>query len=407
MSIHLLPLFIPLLFILVFLEWKHDMEERKETGKASFNFQSSLTNISFGMIERVFDVFFFLALMGLFNYISANFGLFTFSKSSVLSWLACFVLLDFVIYWFHRSGHTINLLWGAHVTHHQCEEFNLTVAFRNSIFPHIFRSVYMLILPFLGFSGEMVIICLTISGIWQFGIHTKHIKKLGFLEWFMMTPSHHRVHHGRNPLYIDKNFGGSLIIWDRLFGTFQEEIEEVDFGITDKKSYNNPLEAMTHVWTDILFVAKGKKSFREQFAIWFQTPARFYSENEAKLATKKSAIQIKEANPRLKKYQLLHISVIAGLLLYFLVFVEFFTGLEKGLTIAFIVVSVINITMLSSNSELVKSIEKYRLLSMLMIPLIVKSGLLFIIAGVVVLCSIRRELARTDVYMASLRNQFA
>lgn len=394
MSIHLLPLFIPILFVLVFIEWRHDMAKRKETGEASFNFQSSLTNISFGMIERIFDVFFFLALMGVFNYISSSFGLLSIPNTSILGWISCFILLDFVIYWFHRSGHTVNLLWGAHVTHHQCEEFNLTVAFRNNIFPHIFRSVFMLILPFLGFSGEMVIICLTISGIWQFAIHTKYIKKLGFLEWFMMTPSHHRVHHGRNSLYIDKNFGGAFIIWDRLFGTFQEEIEEVEYGITDRKSYNNPLEAMTHVWTDILFVAKGKKSIVEQLRLWFQTPERFYSENEAKLSTKKSSLQMREAPFQLKRYQLLHMSLMAGLLLYFLVFVEFLTVFETALTIVFIVISVLNIAMLSSNSDVIKAVEKYRLLSMLIIPLILKSGLLFVIAGVVVILSMKSELSK-------------
>ena len=399
MELHLLPLFIPILFLLVYLEWRHDNEERKVTGEKNYNLSSSITNISFGMIERVFDVFFFLGLIFVFNFIESSIGLFNIQLNSVLPWILCFLILDFVIYWFHRSGHMINILWGAHVTHHQCEEFNLTVAFRNSVFPHIFRSVYMLILPVLGFPGEMIIICLTISGIWQFCIHTKHINRLGFLERFMMTPSHHRVHHGRNPLYIDKNFGGFLIIWDKLFGTFQEEVEEVQFGITEQVEHNNPLVAMTHVWKDILKVSSTKKSFLQRIKLWFQTPGAFYEENMTVLDKSKELAFAKRPNKRVQKYQVLHLSVTAAILLYFLVYVEYFSAIGMATCIIFIVVSVINISLLPTNKDWVRKLERYRLLSFVLLPLLFKSGVLFILGGVIVLCSMRRNLMKelTDV----------
>ena len=393
MSIHLLPLFIPLLFLLVYLEWRHDVNERKETGQSNFDFQSSLTNISFGMIERIFDVFFFLGLIAVFNYIQSAVGLFDIQINHVFAWISCFFLLDFIIYWFHRSGHTINLLWGAHVTHHQCEQFNLTVAFRNSIFPHIFRSFYMLILPILGFPGEMIIICLTVSGIWQFCIHTKHINKLGILEKFMMTPSHHRVHHGKNPIYIDKNFGGFFIIWDRIFGTFQEEIGEVEFGITSYVQHNNALIAMTHVWKDIAHISSQKKNIFSAIKLWFQSPYRFYTDIEEQLNLTTKEVKKKQAvSARTKKYQFFHIVIIAFLLMHLLVFIEFYNPVEKFFSMSFIVFSVLNVSLLYAQNSLVQSLEKYRLLGFILIPLLLQSGILFIIGGVIVLCSIRREL---------------
>jgi sterol desaturase/sphingolipid hydroxylase (fatty acid hydroxylase superfamily) len=398
MNIHILPLFIPLLFLLVYLEWMHDIKESRESGKKNFKFQSSITNITFGILERIFDVFFFFAVVAVFNLVKEKIGIFSIEFHHVFAWLTCFVFLDFIIYCFHRSGHTINLLWGAHVTHHQCEEFNLTVAFRNSIFPHIFRAFYMLILPILGFPGEMIIICLAISGLWQFCIHTKHINKLGILEKFMMTPSHHRVHHGKNPMYIDKNFGGFFIIWDRLFGTFQEEIEEVEFGITDEVQHNNALVAMTHVWKDIIKISSGKNSFLARCTLWFQSPSQFYKDNELMLKTTTSQ-KSKKRNVSKKtiKYQVLHMIIVTLSMMHFLVYVEFYTPLLKVFAILFILVSVVNVSLLYTNNSYVRQIENYRLIVYMLVPILLKSSILFMIGGIVIIVSFRLKWGHTKL----------
>ncbi len=271
-QVDLLPLFIPVLFLFVFLEWRKTRKKQKGT----FKFESTVLNISFGLIERVFEVYFFFGVFLAYKFVEQNFGLLEISLSSIPMWIVCMFALDFVIYWYHRTGHTVSFFWAAHVVHHQCEEFNLTVAFRNGIFPHIFRSFYILVLPFLGFPAEMILVCLGISGLWQFFIHTTTVNKMGVLENFMMTPSLHRVHHASNEKYLDKNFGGMFIIWDRLLGTYQIEEEPVQFGIVKPVNTFSLWKAYTHVWEDLFYAAKERKSIKEFMQVWFGKPADVY-----------------------------------------------------------------------------------------------------------------------------------
>ena len=147
-------------------------------------------------------------------------------------WTALLFAEDFMFYWLHRVDHYCRLFWAVHVTHHSSEEFNLTVGFRSSVFQPLYRFIWFIPLPLLGFKGEDVMLMYAITQIYGILIHTQYVKKLGPLEWFMSTPSHHRVHHGKNIKYLDKNMGMIFIFWDRLFGTFQEEEEEVEFGLT-------------------------------------------------------------------------------------------------------------------------------------------------------------------------------
>ncbi len=273
-QIDLLPLFIPVLFLFIFFEWRKTKKKNKE----SFRFESTVLNISFGLIERIFEVYFFLNVFFAYKFINNNFSLIDISTSSVLSWIICLFALDFVIYWYHRLGHTVSFLWAAHVVHHQCEEFNLTVAFRNGIFPHIFRSIFMVSLPLIGFPAEMILISLAISGIWQFFIHTTTIKKLGILEEFMMTPSLHRVHHASNEKYLDKNFGGMFIIWDRMLGTYCKEEETVKFGIVKPVNTFNLWKAYTHVWEDLFKASISTNSIKQALQVWLDKPGNVYEQ---------------------------------------------------------------------------------------------------------------------------------
>ncbi len=147
---------------------------------------------------------------------------------------------DFVFYWFHRSLHSSRLLWASHVPHHSSEHFNLSAAFRQTWAP-FFALPFWIVLPWLGFDPLMVGGMQVASLFWQVGLHTRVIPKLGPLEWIFNTPSHHRVHHGANALYRDKNLGGIFIVWDRLFGTFVEESEPVRYGI-GRPVGHNPLK---------------------------------------------------------------------------------------------------------------------------------------------------------------------
>lgn len=175
-------------------------------------------------------------------------------------WYAWLILLfadDFSFYWHHRSSHHIRLLWAAHINHHSSVNYNLAVALRQSWTEIIYKYIFWMWLPVIGFHPIMIFTMMGISLLYQFWIHTKVIKRLGPLEWIMNTPSHHRVHHASNARYLDKNHAGIFIIWDRLFGTFQEELDEdpVIYGITSNIHTYNLFKIAFHefanIWRDV------------------------------------------------------------------------------------------------------------------------------------------------------------
>lgn len=170
------------------------------------------------------------------------------------SWLLLFFAEDLCYYWFHRLHHEVRLLWAAHVNHHSSQYFNLSTALRQPWFTPITGPIFWLPLALLGYPPAMILTAEAISLIYQFWIHTEVVKKLPApIEWLFNTPSHHRVHHGKNVPYLDRNHGGVLIIWDRLFGTFAPEdaAEPVRYGITHDLTSFNPLRIATHEFAAI------------------------------------------------------------------------------------------------------------------------------------------------------------
>ena len=141
----------------------------------------------------------------------------------VLRWLVIFIAVDLAFYWAHRAMHRTNLWWAVHAVHHDSTDFNLLVAIRIGWFSVYLSWVFYLPLALVGISFEATLVARAVSALYQFPQHTRWIPKLGWLEWIVVTPSHHRVHHGHDAAYLDRNFGGMLILWDRLFGTFAEE----------------------------------------------------------------------------------------------------------------------------------------------------------------------------------------
>lgn len=193
---------------------------------------------------------------------------------AALSWTACFFLVDLCYYWYHRMAHEVNFLWAAtHIVHHQSEEYNLTVALRQSAFGGFFSWIFYLPLAILGFPWYMYASCYAINLIYQFWIHTRLIHLLPKpIEAVMNTPSHHRVHHGRNPAYIDKNYAGVFIIWDRMFGTFTPEREEPAYGITKPLNSWNPLWANLHAVVDLVRDAWRTRRWRDKLRLFFAPP---------------------------------------------------------------------------------------------------------------------------------------
>ncbi|TGN02143.1 sterol desaturase family protein [Leptospira dzoumogneensis] len=195
-----------------------------------------------------------------------------FNLESFLAWTFVLIAVDFIYYWFHRATHEIHFLWACHVTHHSSEEFNLTVALRQSMFQRIFEYAFNLPLALLGIPWWMFFICHGILKIYQFWVHTRLIGKLGWMEKVLLTPSHHRVHHGRDPEYLDKNHGGILILWDRWFGTYVEEKKEPIYGLTEPLPTFNPIWANLHVYISLWNLVKITPSWKDKLLLLIKKP---------------------------------------------------------------------------------------------------------------------------------------
>ncbi len=267
MNLNPIVLSIPVFFILIGVELliSHFRAEKL------YRLSDALTNISCGVGEQVTGVFMKLFVVTIYQYIFENFAIFTI-PTTWLTGIILFIAVDFFYYWFHRYSHEINLLWGGHVVHHQSEDYNLSVALRQGWFQKVFSFAFYLPLAFIGFDTLLFVTISSLVTLYQFWIHTKAIGKMGWLEWILNTPSHHRVHHGVNPKYIDKNHGGAFIIWDRIFGTFQEEEEEPVYGITKPLNSWNPFWANMQHWLDMYDTIKATSGWKDKLKIIFMPP---------------------------------------------------------------------------------------------------------------------------------------
>ncbi len=266
--VNYIALSIPVFFLLIGMELL--ISKLRQTQLYRFN--DAITNLNCGIGQQVIGVFIKTLNLLLYVYIYEHFRLFDIA-SQWWVWVLLFIGVDFFYYWFHRATHEISVLWGSHVVHHQSEEYNLTVALRQAWFQTAFSSFFYLPLAFIGFSPAAFVTINSFQTLYQFWIHTRTIGKLpAWFEYIFNTPSHHRVHHGVNPIYIDKNHGGTLIIFDRMFGTFQIEAEEVVYGITTQPKSWNPLWLNLDYWVNMFRTMTLANSWRDKWHIFIGTP---------------------------------------------------------------------------------------------------------------------------------------
>jgi sterol desaturase/sphingolipid hydroxylase (fatty acid hydroxylase superfamily) len=232
----------------------------------------SVNDLSCGIVQQLLEVFLKTALFAGYLFVFERQRIATIPSTSAVGWLACFVGVDFFYYWFHRMSHEVNAIWATHVVHHQSEDFNLAVALRQGAFQGSMSWVFYLPLAFVGFPPAMFLTIVSINTLYQFWIHTQLIGRLGPIEWVFNTPSHHRVHHGRNPKYIDRNHGGTLIVWDRLFGTFQAEEETPVYGITKPLASWNPVWANLHYWVELSGMAARAPGVTDKLRVFLKPP---------------------------------------------------------------------------------------------------------------------------------------
>jgi sterol desaturase/sphingolipid hydroxylase (fatty acid hydroxylase superfamily) len=187
-------------------------------------------------------------------------------------WLMTFVLIDFIFYFYHRISHRSRFLWAIHMSHHSSEEMNFVVAYRQAWLGPISKVPFFMILPIIGLDPTMIAVAGVLSTLWGIVGHTQIINKLGPFEWIFNTPSHHRVHHGSNAQYIDRNYGNLLIIWDRFFGTFEPENEPVKYGLVKNVNTFNPIKITFMGWQEIYQDIKNSTSSKEALGHFFGPP---------------------------------------------------------------------------------------------------------------------------------------
>ena len=264
----LIELAIPVFFLLIGVE----VVAARLLERDAYRFSDSLNDLSCGILQQVLGVFLKTALFAGYAWLFARWRVATIPATAAWAWAACFLGVDFLYYWFHRWSHEVNAGWAAHVVHHQSEEYNLAVALRQSAFQPFFSSVFYLPLALLGFPPAMFLATAALNTLYQFWIHTRLIGRLGPLEWVFNTPSHHRVHHGANVEYLDRNHAGILIVWDRLFGTFEPERARVRYGLTKNIHTFNPLRIAFHEWAAIACDALRPASWRARLGYVFAPP---------------------------------------------------------------------------------------------------------------------------------------
>ena len=268
MNINPVILAIPMYFTLMAIELVYE----KITSRNTYRMNDAITNISTGTLQQLTNTFVAIIRIGIYTFVYEHWALVNLEQNW-MTFIAAMILFDFFYYWEHRMAHTISLFWGGHVVHHQSEDFNLSVALRQTSTGFIWGFPFYLPMAFMGFHPIQFVLVGGLNLLYQFWIHTEHINKLPkWFEFIFNTPSHHRVHHGRDPKYIDKNYAGVLIIWDRLFGTFTEEEERPNYGITKPLKSWNPVYANFAHYIDLFKSTRKSKSLGDTLKILFKRP---------------------------------------------------------------------------------------------------------------------------------------
>jgi alkylglycerol monooxygenase len=254
----------PLVIVLLLLEIAYSTVARKGV----YDFQDTITNLGTGIGNQCINlaVAFFVYTWYGWLYQFAPWQI----PTTWYSMLGLLIISDFVFYWFHRTGHRVNIFWAAHMPHHSSEEMNLSVGLRASFTQRLFQFLFFdWILVLIGFSPEQVYAVAAVHLFLAYWHHTRLIKRMGWFERIFVAPAHHRVHHGVNPQYIDKNYSEFLIIWDKLFGSFEEEDEEVCYGITHPPRTWDPLFINFQYWRQLWSDAWHTRRWWDKLRIWF------------------------------------------------------------------------------------------------------------------------------------------
>ncbi len=258
----------PVMIALVLLEWGLSQYKHRDI----YDAKDTLAAAVIGVVNLLITAAIKIATFGIiiFFYNLAPYKI----PASWWSFILCLIWIDFWRYWAHRIAHECRFWWATHVTHHNSEKYNWSVSFRLGWTQHI-KIIFFIPVALVGFDPVTFFICHQIEVLYQFWIHTEYIRKLPKpIEFIFTTPSHHRVHHARNAKYLDKNYGSTFIIWDRIFNTFQPEEDQADYGITTPVNSYNPVYLNFHEWMDIVRDVKKSRTLKQALVMILVRPSR-------------------------------------------------------------------------------------------------------------------------------------
>jgi len=350
---------IPAFFVFLFLEYQVAI---KRNMASVFKYESSVSNLSIGVAERLLNLFISASFYNLFFWVYKHHAIFNIPNQWWV-WIALILVTDLIWYWYHRLGHEVNILWAAHIVHHQSEEFNYTVSARITIFQALIRNVFWCVIPLLGFHPAMVIVILVVHGAYSFFTHTQLIKNLGWLDYILVSPAIHGVHHASDEKYLDKNYGDVFVFWDKLFGTFQKEEEAPTYGLTHPVKSYSFLWQHFHYYLEILAACKTETGLRAKLKIVFGHPARL--DQQIRPLLEKRYLQHKVSTTyRFKFKGYLNVQILVCVVLLTLI-TGFYTVLhpaDKLFIVSFVLLTLINCGALMEQRKWIFNLECFRLL---------------------------------------------
>jgi alkylglycerol monooxygenase len=331
-----------------------------------YDIADALTSLHLGVLSQVTGLLVRLAAFGIYAAVYERYRATTLAADSLWVWAAALLAYDFCYYWSHRMGHEVGVLWAAHVVHHSSEYYNLSTALRQTSSGWLLGWMFYFPMAVAGVPPLVLAGVALIDLLYQYWVHTELIGRLGWLDRVFVTPSNHRVHHGQNDYCIDKNYGGILVVWDRLFGTFADERagERIVYGVRQPLASFNPLWGNLHYYADLWQAARAAQGWRAKLGVWLAPPggwtdapiAHFEAARFERFSTRTPA--------PLRWYAALQFAVLVPFVSHFIAVTPVLGTLQAGLYAAGIFATTLLMGALLEGSLLARRAEQVRTLSL-------------------------------------------
>ena len=359
---------IPFFLLLIILEFVYGVIK----GENNYRLNDALTSMSLGLISR------FVPLLGLgfqyvvYKYVAEYYNLKLLNLEDVWVWIFAFILYDLCYYWMHRIHHEVKVFWATHVVHHHGEEFNLSTALRQTSSGFLWKWVFFLPMFVIGVPPEVYVSVAGVNLVYQFWVHTEHVGRLGFLEYIFITPSNHRVHHAQNDDYLDANYGGVFILWDRIFGTFIDERKDLKpvYGTVKPLKSFNPFWANIEVFYQMFLDSYRTEKLGDKLYVWFSPPGwRPEDVKEKYPITKNDLNSFEKYDPQINKRQKMfgffQFTMINALTVIMLFNIDKFSYSEMLSVAALVITLAISNSFMLDGKKYASKVEIFRLIGVL------------------------------------------